>query len=131
LDIVYVFPATKYQYNHPEGTGKTESPFDSIWYCGLPESMVSAAIDSFHTYHGHKGQIPRLARSIDELKLSQAVPTVRRRNPKRRRKAKARIEAHEGKEPLSPKPKKTASTPITDTNSIYRDEKGIRKKRRF
>jgi hypothetical protein len=101
--------------------------------------MVSAAIDSFHTYHGHKGHIPRLARSIDELKLSQAVPTIRRRNPKRRRKAKARIEAHEGKEPLSPKPKKTASTPITDTTnpstqikaSIYRDEKGIRKKRRF
>ena len=141
---------TKYQYNHPEGTGKTESPFDSIWYCGLPESMVSDAIVAFHKFHGcnEDPAIPRLARSLDELKLAQAVPTSRRRNPRQRKKDKARLEAQNDLVGKSMKPKPSIAVKkiglpqpplIIDAqiqsskmkSSIYRDEKGDRKKRRF
>jgi len=141
LDIFYVLPSTKYQYNHPENTGKTTCPFDSIWYCGLPESMMSDAIKSFHHIHGRtKGQAPRLARSIDELKLSDAVPTGRRRNPKQRRKERARLEA-QGKEKVDPSVIPKPDAKITKPpfiapsrkmkSSKHRDETGVRKKRRF
>jgi len=142
--IYYIIPATRYQYYHPEGTGKTESPFDSIWYCGLPESMFSPAVALFQEHHSHsRGPIPRLAQSIDELKISHAIPTSRRRNPKRRRKEKARIEAQEKEKPRlksndvghfhtsSSIKKETKSSNEKINSSRYRDEHGIRKKRRF
>lgn len=31
----YLVPDTKYEYFHPEGTGHSSSPFDSIWFCHL------------------------------------------------------------------------------------------------
>jgi hypothetical protein len=91
---------------------------------------------------------PVLARTLDDLKLSNAVPTGRRRNPKQRRKEKAR---HVQEKPCADesaileskltKAVQDSSHSVSQRNevtpnrksklSIYRDEKGIRKKRRF
>ncbi|GLC44227.1 hypothetical protein PLESTB_000754800 [Pleodorina starrii] len=115
----FLTPRVRYSYDHPEGTGHTESPFFSIWYIGLGEhteaayGTCKARLDSAATAGAaaaagagakrHGGTSGgggggggggswnvSLARTVDTLRSVGAVPTARRLNPKQR----ARLKQH-------------------------------------
>mmetsp|Transcript_4661 Transcript_4661/g.6832 ORF Transcript_4661/g.6832 Transcript_4661/m.6832 type:complete len:400 (+) Transcript_4661:17-1216(+) len=109
LDIMYVVPSKPYEYDHPEGTGKDIAPFASIWYCGIPLDKVDAVKEAFRRAygtesvglpvksrsgkkrqgkHGSMTMPPRLVSNLAELKRLNAVPTVKRPNPRQRKKAR-------------------------------------------
>ena len=168
MEIMYVFPSISYEYDHPEGTGKDQSPFQSIWFCGLPSHCVQRAKQAFRDAYGHDSvgfgrgvstsrgpdctntSTPRLVSNLSELKELGAVPTAKRRNPKQRRKEKERMQQENLQElhqPIHSKTKKSSSRAIekqsknatvteisensTKRKSIYRDNFGKRKRRRF
>ena len=101
LDIMYVVPSTPYEYEHPEGTGKEIPPFASIWFCGIPVNKVESVKEAFRNTYGEdsigvppmgrnrtNSSTPRLVSSLSELKKLNAVPTVKRLNPRQRKKAR-------------------------------------------
>jgi hypothetical protein len=90
--VIFTFCAT-------EGTGKEMSPFASIWYCGIPTRLVASAKEEFRQAHGCNSvgipkhgvgllTSPRLVSSLSELMQLNAVPTIKRPNPKQRKKAR-------------------------------------------
>ena len=153
-DILYVIPPIPYEYDHPEGTGKEVSPFQSIWFCGIPSSKVAAAKKSFGKMYGDSnigvGNIgssmgkPRLVSTLQELRQLNAVPIQKRKNLKQRLKAKKKMQQlSEGSQ--SQQRDRTEGTSVTRNqstiqqgkqkkrkgNSKYRNEDGVRKKKRF
>jgi hypothetical protein len=80
-DVVYLLPSTPYEYDHPEGTGHTVSPFASIWYCGIGRERAKK-IKLIQLSSA------RLLLSLKELRAAEAIPTKKRPNPKQRRKRK-------------------------------------------
>ena len=32
--VFYVCPTARYEFSHPESTGKARAPFHSVWFCG-------------------------------------------------------------------------------------------------
>lgn len=77
--IIYFLPASSYQYDHPEGTGKDIPPFFSCWFlCGfnndVDEKMISARKCS-------------LVHSVKDLILKGYV-VEKRPNPKARKRMK-------------------------------------------
>ena len=133
--IVYVIPSPPYEYDHPEGTGHTTSPFDSIWYCGIGADRVENAEKSWTKYwddNGNARHRPRLITSLNELESLKAIPTAKRPNPRQRKRRRKQIEAD--KVPGVDAPgAATNSTPQNKNHkkSRYRNEKGERKRRRF
>ncbi|KAG2490385.1 hypothetical protein HYH03_011186 [Edaphochlamys debaryana] len=119
----FLTPHTRYEYEHPEGTGHAESPFFSIWYVGLgphtePVFQACRARTGTGTgpgaaaaaggsggggkgVGGGKGAAGAgagpwgvdLARGVEHLKAAGAVPTARRPNPRQRRKIKEQMAA--------------------------------------
>ena len=80
----YIVPqrGLKYQYTHPEGTGHSDSPFDSFWFVGghaLDLDAVRAALSGC-----------TLVRSVDELRQRGHVPVGKRLNPKQRKRKRDR-----------------------------------------
>ena len=129
-DVVYLLPSVPYEYDHPEGTGKAESPFSSIWYCGIGMHRVA---DIKRCNVGKA----TFVKNLQELRDSNAIPTKKRPNPKQRKKRKA--QAIKGStDPASSLHPLTTSTTTTDSatpdrkgKSKHRDESGKRTKRRF
>ncbi len=86
----------RYQFTHPDGTGHSDSPFDSFWFIDIAEPPGVGAV------HSDRETIARcvgeaLARasasavvvgSVDELRSCGFVPTSKRLNPKQRKRAK-------------------------------------------
>ena len=91
-DIVYVIPASPYEYDHPEGTGHEVPPFASLWFCGFGRNAME---ECKKAYQG-SGNGPRVACSIKELQSMGAVKSGNRRNPKQRRKMKKLMAAAAG-----------------------------------
>lgn len=155
MEIMYVVPSISYEYDHPEGTGKDQSPFQSIWFCGVSSHCVERAKQAFRDAYGHDSvgvssgsgdhdyPTPRLVSNLSELKELGAVPIVKRRNPKQRRKEKERIQhtqksihSKTNKSSCAIEKQKDAAVQekagcSTKKKSIYRDDSGKRKKRRF
>ncbi|CAM9367076.1 unnamed protein product [Scytosiphon promiscuus] len=85
----YVVPETKYAFDHPEGTGHTDSPFTGVWYvhCGIHNQAVFEG-----TAAEKRGGIEVL-RSLKELSQTGAVTTERRLNPRQRKALKKKRNA--------------------------------------
>lgn len=144
LEILYVVPSVPYEYDHPEGTGKGEVPFASIWFCGVPSEKVDNVKHKFRESHGAQRNSPQLCSSLDELKALKVVPSAKRKNLKQRLKEKRRRLVTEvdsnptsdlglaKKNEMPVEPKKVVVNRKTQrSRSKYRDESGKRLKRRF
>lgn len=85
----YVVPETKYSFDHPEGTGHTDSPFSGVWYvhCGSHTEAVFKG-----TFAEKRGGVSVL-RSLDELGRTGTVSTERRLNPRQRKALKKKRSA--------------------------------------
>jgi hypothetical protein len=139
--VIYLIPKQHYQYDHPEGTGKAESPFDSLWFCGLP-SERSNRLQEFIDLAAKAGKF-RVAQSLAELEELKLISTQTRPNPKQRRKKRKAALGNTGPEehttPKSRPPEEATKNPAiaADTSkpsnkkSKYRDQGGKRSKGRF
>lgn len=123
LSIVYLLPSCNngpYEYDHPEGTGKEEAPFDSVWFCSVPKHQIPALQDYWSKQQqllkdqsqtalasAFPGQtnttrtMPRIAFSVQELADMKVVASLdeRRPNPrqrKKRRRMQQQLEAAAG-----------------------------------
>lgn len=94
-DIVYVIPASPYEYDHPEGTGHDIPPFASLWFCGVGRNVMEEC-KSVYKGTSHSGSGPRIASSIKELQAVGAVKSGNRPNPKQRRKMRKLMAAAAG-----------------------------------
>lgn len=77
----YLVPETKYAFDHPEGTGHTDSPFSGVWYvhCGIHTQTVFEGIRAL------KRARISVVRSLEDLGRVGAVKTQRRLNPRQRK----------------------------------------------
>eukprot|EP00978_Attheya_sp_CCMP212_P012697 scaffold31776_cov45-Attheya_sp.AAC.1 len=159
-DIVYVVPPDPYEYDHPEGTGHDIPPFSSIWFCGIgkthmetlrmKKSLYLEKLNDESVSRG-RGRVS-IAFSIQELQQLNAVPTLKRLNPRQRKKRKQQKEEHYNSattSTLNTESKTKACTntskninqgqimleitknPTPKKNSSHRDANGVRKKKRF
>ena len=145
-DVVYLVPRTRYQYDHPEGTGKTESPFQSMWFLGIGRGNVHR-IDAFWKQLQAKGRsdeqselvltLGELAQNEELSPLFQKRPNPRRRQKKRKAKGNAaHSRSHGDQVDSNDKEVEARSSKQNDTSrknkkSKYRNANGERKKRRF
>jgi len=124
-DVVYLLPSTPYEYDHPEGTGHTVSPFASIWYCGIGRDRVDELL---HSMPQLMGDGLKLMTSLQQLRAAEAIPTKKRPNPRQRRKRKDNMQAtttatNDGKEAKT----ENSTTSVVDTTTV---PKAKRKKSR-
>ena len=170
FEIVYLVPVqttasslvtsfSKYEYQHPEGTGKDTCPFDSIWYCGLavPSHSSLEKSETLQSMWRDAKQadpsLPELILSVDELELRLGLTDTKRPNPRQRRKRKQSQGPIGSNEPTSKKiqgegrtvvkpassslkaPSEPSQWPSTfgtkKQSSKYRGADGKRTKRRF
>lgn len=139
--VVYVIPSTPYEYDHPEGTGHATSPFDSIWYCGIPADRVEDAKEAWNkhwieldtTASSRSRDRPRLVTSLEELEKLKAIPTAKRPNPRQRRKRRKQMEAVSASVSEVEQIKNSSPHKMRNNNkkSRHRNEKGERKRHRF
>ena len=87
--LLYVIPNSSYEYSHPEGTGHELSPFDSIWFCGLPETTVKQVLKDKKSFCNNNSI--RIFSTLEELKRFDLVPTMNRANPAQRRRRKKKL----------------------------------------
>ena len=138
-DMIYLVPSGPYQYEHPQGTGHDKSPFQSLWYCGLPKrsSVSMEAVrrmeENDPTFGG------KLVFTWSSLMQNQGL-SLKRPNPRQRKRKRAKTIADEPNESLkSPKHDSTRVDQPNDDNrhgskrkeSKYRDKDGSRKRKRF
>lgn len=155
-DILYVVPASPYEYDHPEGTGHDIPPFASLWFCGVGGDVADECKRAYKG--GSSGGGPRIACSIKELQAMGAVKSGNRKNPKQRRKmkklmattagiidstaARAMNDVKKKKKTKNSDGQNASDSPHTSTNasiatgkkrkkSKHRDASGVRKKKRF
>jgi len=148
-DVVYIIPDRDYHYDHPENTGKDESPFASLWFCGIGRDRV-AALKRFWENQSSQ-QRRRLAVSLQELQSHRVLSLQNRPNPRQRRKRqKKQLQSadqvkNDAKDPAQSETNATqqsvpAASAVADEhhrhkgsrkNSKYRDQSGKRTKRRF
>jgi hypothetical protein len=117
-NVFYLLPKVPYEYDHPEGTGHEVSPFNSLWFCCIRSDLM----DRIKEKYSEKNSDLKLFFSLDELKSHHVIPSVKRPNPKQRRKRK--LVGMQTKEKIEP-----SST--IKTTSKHRDESGKRTKQRF
>lgn len=103
-----------YQFEHPEGTGHDVSPFDSFWILdifsqlssqvltqgkgkgkgnngkGAPTDLIEDSIRNLKSSSTMPSPSSRVVESVDELKRLKLVPTMKRLNPKQRKKLAAK-----------------------------------------
>jgi hypothetical protein len=86
--LIYLVPNQAYQYDHPEGTGKAESPFDSLWFCGIhsPSGSDRSRWQDLLVAAASKSGRFRVVRSLVALKALGIVSAQTRPNPRQRRK---------------------------------------------
>lgn len=143
FQFIYVVPSSAYEYDHPEGTGKSTPPFFSIWFCGLPSDMN---ID-IETIRNRFDDV-RIATTLNELEEWKIITTKNRMNPKKRKKLKRKLERETNQ--FNNESQIIASSQVQSngvctkehrpiqskekgkkTKSKHRDENGMRKKQRF
>lgn len=83
-------PTTKYEYDHPEGTGHATSPFFSIWYCHVPDPQQRRAV--LQALQQGQGEGWRVVLSVEGLRETGAAPAWKRLSNKRRKKLKGRVQ---------------------------------------
>mmetsp|Transcript_7401 Transcript_7401/g.11218 ORF Transcript_7401/g.11218 Transcript_7401/m.11218 type:complete len:371 (-) Transcript_7401:620-1732(-) len=162
IQVVYLIPPEPYEYDHPEGTGHEIPPFASLWFCGFSYRRSNSSKSNTSTTNGRvvvtklkafwnrlhekNERHVRLATSIQELVQLNAVPTMKRPNPKQRKK-KRRLEQQQqqassttsetnafSKQSTKNKKNKKASAKLPDTlskKSRYRGTDGKRTRKRF
>ena len=89
-DVVYLVPSVSYKYDHPDSTGKQQSPFESMWFCGIGRERI----DSFQQYWECLPKIknrPKLATSQIQLKAIDVISSKNRPNPKQRNRARRQL----------------------------------------
>lgn len=80
----------RYQFEHPDGTGHADSPFDGIWFCGLPQQLVPNVIRSVRKPDASSAgssstPIPQAFGSVKALAAAGLVSLRKRPNPRQRR----------------------------------------------
>lgn len=88
--VIYLCPPAKYQYDHPEGTGKEDSPFYSAWFLGGWPDMAQLRVALLREQQRRKRegeQICKILSTVDEM-IERGVVKYKRPNPKRRNKNK-------------------------------------------
>lgn len=147
LDIFYVVPPIMYEYNHPEGTGKDFPPFASIWFCGVHLNKIDHVKREFQKHFGSHSvgpsgsrDVPHLVSTVEELRTLGAVPLEKRKNLKQRLKLKRKLNVGIEDTKVKEKPKSDKQQNLNETiaplskrkkKSRYRDDDGVRKKKRF
>lgn len=71
--------------DHPEGTGHSIPPFDSLWFCGIGKENIERATQ---LYKNNDNKTVRIAKSLDELASNGVVTFDNRPNPRKRRQLK-------------------------------------------
>eukprot|EP00760_Papus_ankaliazontas_P012005 PhM_4_TR15159/c0_g1_i1/m.70578 len=85
----YIVPQQRYEYDHPEGTGHSECPFLSIWFCFVPTFELYEKCGEVwfsSNNNNNNSSVVKMFSSVDELQNSNAVPTEKRLSSKRRAK---------------------------------------------
>ena len=106
-DVAYLVPYSEYSYSHPEGTGHEESPFASLWFCGIGKERIQELKKNWnnneHDNDNTKtpiGKRPKFVASFDELVSLGAISLQNRPNPRQRKKmrkmAAQSIDLHRG-----------------------------------
>jgi hypothetical protein len=145
-DVVYLVPAMQesYHYEHPEKTGKNESPFESLWFCGVGSDRV----DDFKKLWDslNISSKPVLATSLAELESMNVITLKNRPNPRQRRKKRKNLyedDANACTDVAKPRNSKEAELLSTQANALkaaatkgnnkskYRDKSGERNRKRF
>ncbi|KAL7575771.1 hypothetical protein ACA910_003101 [Epithemia clementina (nom. ined.)] len=136
--IVYLAPSSTYEYSHPEGTGHDKSPFQSLWFCGLPKKSFSMEkVQSLDFYN--KPYTCKLFVNWPSLVQNEGL-LVKRPNPKQRRRKRSSQVAVPSPKNVGDGSKEATSNghicmtqtkPKPSKRSKYRDESGQRKKKRF
>jgi hypothetical protein len=67
---------------HPEGTGHSIPPFDSLWFCGVGSDYVQRAVK---LYENRKNSKVKIATSLEELAMMGVISFGNRPNPRKRR----------------------------------------------
>jgi len=104
-EVVYLVPNQYYHYDHPENTGKEQSPFASLWFCGLGRDRAAALRRFWDGASSTPSQVtarPTLAASLAELESKKVVSLQNRPNPRQRRKRYRKQQQPEQQEPRSP-----------------------------
>jgi len=141
-EVIYIIPDHDYHYDHPENTGKEESPFTSLWFCGIGRERARALRNSPPSWP------QQLAFSVSDLDSQKVVSLQNRPNPRQRRKRRRKMELGEedgqaaikGTASLELSTNRTESEtsfradecpPSQTKRSKYRDQSGKRTKKRF
>lgn len=83
----YAMPKEKYEFAHPEGTGKETSPFYSCWFLGNSASPRSLILSKFTESNSTRGSNRvTLLDSPEEMGRRGFIRLERRLNPKQRKK---------------------------------------------
>ena len=80
--VVFLVPTAKYEFEHPEGTGKDASPFFSVWFCGGLARADLAGLER------ELGPDVKLVTSVKAMGDGGHLRVAKRGNPKQRRKAR-------------------------------------------
>jgi hypothetical protein len=85
----FIVPDTKYEYDHPEGSGHESSPFFSIWIVWLGQQHTRTIQHWWEkTLSKQKCSSIKLLKTTEELQQNHAIPTWKRPNPRQRSKIK-------------------------------------------
>jgi hypothetical protein len=126
----FAVPQTRYEFEHPEGTGHRTSPFTSIWILDLGD-YNDAVVEWYRKEHGPRGAL-KLCRAAEELaRLSgSGVSTQKRKNPRQRRR---RVPPWRGNASLlsssnQPMPKKYVNASLLSSSNQPMPKKYVAKK---
>ncbi len=138
-DVAYVVPSEEYSYDHPEGTGHEESPFQSLWFCCIGKNKIEKVATKFDPTNG-----PQFIQSFDELERKGVISLQNRKNPKQRKKLRKQLAvqsalgtmAQSNNNETKTNNKNSNNTPKGQPkkkkcNSKYRNKTGERTKKRF
>lgn len=93
ISFLYVLPPESYNYNHPEGTGKSIPPFYSTWFVGLKTDYLTITKKALITYYqkpkrNNEGELKKPPLLLDNVQtmVSRGFLQEKRPNPKQRKK---------------------------------------------
>ena len=91
--FLYVLPPESYNYNHPEGTGKSNPPFYSTWFVGMKNEYTTLTKKSLISYYqkpkrNDEGELKKPPLLLDNVQaiISRGFLQDKRPNPKQRKK---------------------------------------------
>ena len=140
--VIYIVPGQDYQYAHPDNTGKEESPFASLWFCGIGRQRAKS-LRSFLNTNDSPCWPCSIAYSLADLDSTKVVSLQNRPNPRQRRKRRRTLVRAEDEKELdevaasgSEQPEPLAESDShpsqqTTKKSKYRNPSGKRTKKRF